>query len=95
MDRKSFTQKLALLGVCPFVIQNLSGSASEDVPQDQDEKFKALQLITESPNQTIYIANVPEQPIRLFSKLPLENLSGLRLPKVFEEVARPVTSLCI
>jgi hypothetical protein len=43
MDRKSFTQKLAMLGVCPFVIQNLSGSEPADIPQDQDEKFKALQ----------------------------------------------------
>jgi hypothetical protein len=43
MDRKSFTRKLALLGVCPFVIQNLSGSGSADVPQEQDEKFNALQ----------------------------------------------------
>jgi hypothetical protein len=43
MNRKSFTQKLALLGVCPFVIQNFSGSGLKAVPQDQDEKFKALQ----------------------------------------------------
>jgi len=26
MDRKSFTQKLSLLGACPFVIQNLAVS---------------------------------------------------------------------
>jgi len=43
MDRKSFTQKLALLGVCPFVIQSLSGSGLPNNPQEQDEKFKAIQ----------------------------------------------------
>jgi len=26
MKRKAFAQKFALLGVCPFVIQNLNGS---------------------------------------------------------------------
>lgn len=44
MDRKSFTQKLALLGVCPFVIQNLSGSGLPNIPQEQDEKLKAIQV---------------------------------------------------
>lgn len=43
MDRKSFTQKLALLGVCPFVIQNLSSSGLPNIPQEQDEKLKAIQ----------------------------------------------------
>jgi hypothetical protein len=43
MDRKSFTQKLALLGVCPFVIQNLSDSVSAEIPQEQDDKYKTLQ----------------------------------------------------
>ena len=43
MDRKSFAQKLALLGVCPFVIQNLSSSGMTEEVQEQDEKFKALQ----------------------------------------------------
>jgi hypothetical protein len=43
MDRKSFTQKLALLGVCPFVVQNLSGSDLKNIPQEQDEKFKFIQ----------------------------------------------------
>jgi hypothetical protein len=43
MDRKSFTQKLALLGVCPFVIQNLAGSDLTDLPQEQDEKLKVIQ----------------------------------------------------
>ena len=43
MDRKSFTQKLALLGVCPFVIQNLSGSALANITQEEDEKIKAIQ----------------------------------------------------
>ena len=43
MDRKSFTQKLALLGVCPFVIQNLSGSVPAMVSPVQDDKLQALQ----------------------------------------------------
>jgi hypothetical protein len=45
MDRKSFTQKLALMGVCPIVIQNLSGSGSGliNLAQEQGEKYKALQ----------------------------------------------------
>lgn len=43
MDRKAFTQKLALLGVCPFVIQNLSGSEPEAEIIIQDDKLQALQ----------------------------------------------------
>jgi hypothetical protein len=43
MDRKSFTQKLVLLGVCPFVIQNLSGSESSATNVVQDDKLQALQ----------------------------------------------------
>lgn len=40
MDRKTFSQKLALLGVCPFVAGKLSAS-SDPVPQD--EKMQELQ----------------------------------------------------
>ncbi len=43
MNRKLFTQKLALLGVCPFVIQNLSGSELPANLQEQDGKLKVLQ----------------------------------------------------
>ncbi len=43
MDRKSFSQKLAMLGVCPFVVQSLSGLAPAVQSQDGDEKFKNLQ----------------------------------------------------
>lgn len=43
MDRKSFTLKLALLGVCPFIIQNLSASDPLKEPMIQDEKLLALQ----------------------------------------------------
>jgi hypothetical protein len=43
MDRKSFTKKLALLGVCPFVIQNLNGSDLASGTSDQDDKLNALQ----------------------------------------------------
>jgi hypothetical protein len=43
MDRKSFTQKLALLGVCPFVVQKLTASPIVPESLDQDDKLKALQ----------------------------------------------------
>ncbi len=43
MDRKSFAGKLALLGVCPFVINNLTQTESFAGIRDQDEKMKALQ----------------------------------------------------
>jgi hypothetical protein len=42
MDRKSFSQKLALLGICPFVIQNLSASVTETESLFQDDKLEAL-----------------------------------------------------
>ena len=43
MDRKTFTQKLALMGMCPFVIQNLAGSEiTKDEPL-QDDKLQAVQ----------------------------------------------------
>jgi Family of unknown function (DUF6144) len=40
MDRKSFAQRLTILGVCPFVIQNLSGSVlkTENVLQEDEVK---------------------------------------------------------
>lgn len=43
MQRKAFAQKLALLGVCPFVIQSLMGSKLTTIPQEQDETLKAIQ----------------------------------------------------
>jgi len=43
MDRKAFTQKLALLGVCPFVIQNLSGSEPPVNGMVQDDNLSAIQ----------------------------------------------------
>jgi hypothetical protein len=43
MDRKSFAHKLALLGVCPFVIQNLSGAEPVKETVEQDEKLKVLE----------------------------------------------------
>jgi len=42
MDRKIFAQKLALLGVCPFVIHNLLGSNQTTFPKGQDENFEAI-----------------------------------------------------
>jgi hypothetical protein len=43
MNRKSFAQKLSLLGVCPFVIQSLSASETHSPTVVQDDKFQALQ----------------------------------------------------
>jgi hypothetical protein len=43
MDRKSFAQRLALLGVCPFVIQNLSGAEPAKESLIQDDQLKVLQ----------------------------------------------------
>ena len=43
MNRKVFAQKLALLGVCPFVIQNLNGSELKLSQLEQDEKYIAIQ----------------------------------------------------
>ena len=43
MNRKVFAQKLALLGVCPFVIQNLNGSELTLPQLEQDEKYVAIQ----------------------------------------------------
>jgi hypothetical protein len=43
MNRKSFTKKLSILGVCPFVIQNLSASESNPSDPVQEDKLKELQ----------------------------------------------------
>ncbi len=43
MNRKDFAVKLGLLGVCPLIIQKLSGAELSPALQDQDEKYKALQ----------------------------------------------------
>jgi len=51
MDRKSFTQKLALLGVCPFVIQNLSASVPETEYLVQDDKLEMLK------SQKLFVEN--------------------------------------
>jgi hypothetical protein len=56
MNRKSFTQKLTLLGVCPLITQNLSGSDLRINPLDTDEKYKKLQsqnYIRNSSGETI------------------------------------------
>jgi hypothetical protein len=42
MDRKSFAHKLALLGVCPFVIQNLSGSEPAKESLVEEDNLQAL-----------------------------------------------------
>jgi hypothetical protein len=43
MDRLVFTQKLALLGVCPFVIQKLSDPEPVDTNPVQDKSLQELQ----------------------------------------------------
>jgi hypothetical protein len=43
MNRKVFARKLAIMGVCPFVIQNLSGSEQPKETLIQDDKLQALQ----------------------------------------------------
>jgi hypothetical protein len=43
MDRKAFTQKLALLGVCPFVITQLTGNEIKANDLSQDEDLKQVQ----------------------------------------------------
>jgi hypothetical protein len=42
MNRKDFTLKLGMLGVCPLVISKLSGAELSPALQDQDEKYKAI-----------------------------------------------------
>lgn len=42
MNRKSFTQKLALLGVCPLMINQLSDGAPLILQDNQDEKLKTI-----------------------------------------------------
>jgi hypothetical protein len=42
MDRKSFTQRLALLGIYPVMINDLSASTPSIPQDDQDEKLKAI-----------------------------------------------------
>lgn len=41
MDRKTFSQKLALLGVCPFIINNLS--SADTAGGFQDDKLQVIQ----------------------------------------------------
>lgn len=43
MDRKSFARQLALLGACPFVIQNLFGAEPAKTPVLEDDQLQALQ----------------------------------------------------
>jgi len=42
MNRKDFALKLGILGVCPLIIQKLSGSEPYPSILDQDEKYQAL-----------------------------------------------------
>jgi hypothetical protein len=43
MDRLNFAKKLALLGVCPVVIQKLSASEPSEIDPDKDSKILELQ----------------------------------------------------
>lgn len=43
MNRIDFTKKMALLGVCPLVIQKLSASGTDEICHTQDSKIQELQ----------------------------------------------------
>jgi hypothetical protein len=43
MDRKSFTQKLALMGVCPFIIRQMSANPVDLADPPQDDALKVVQ----------------------------------------------------
>lgn len=43
MDRIAFTKKLALLGICPLLIQKLSASEADEMSLTQDSKIQELQ----------------------------------------------------
>jgi hypothetical protein len=43
MNRKAFAQKLALLGACPFVVQDLFGSETSTRKIIQDDDLKVIQ----------------------------------------------------
>ena len=42
MDRKSFTQQLALLGICPLMIQHVSGTVPVADPNNYDQMIRLL-----------------------------------------------------
>lgn len=44
MDRINFTKKIALLGICPIVIQKLSAFEKDEISLIQDSKIQELQL---------------------------------------------------
>jgi hypothetical protein len=51
MNRKSFAQKLSILGVCPFVIHNLLAPEANASDTVQDDKLKEL------PSQKQFVEN--------------------------------------
>jgi hypothetical protein len=98
MDRKAFAQKLALPGVCPFIIQNLSGSEPATESFIQDDKLQALQSqkqFVENWLSDLLESNAPAIRIRLFLKQPWVNRSGSRLLKASEGEVRPAILLSI
>ena len=48
MDRKSFAQKLTMLGVCPFIISNITGSLPADTQDDGIEIIKSQKKFLEN-----------------------------------------------
>jgi hypothetical protein len=43
MERKDFVKRLAVLGLCPFMLDNLLGATTTLTPQTQDAKLKEVQ----------------------------------------------------
>jgi len=42
MERKDFTRRLMLLGLCPLMVQQITAQVTPSTSQAQDEKYKAL-----------------------------------------------------
>lgn len=74
MDRKSFTQQLALLGICPLMIQHVSGSVPVAAPAIQDDKLQALQ----SQKQFVenWLADLLESMDKNLDRETLEKIVG-------------------
>lgn len=82
MDRKLFARKLALLGVCPFVLQNLSGNDLKSEAIYQDDKLPALQ----SQKQFIenWLSDLLESMERNLDRETQEKIVGFCGKKCFE-----------
>ncbi len=82
MERKVFAQKLALLGVCPFILQSLSGNDLQPESHHQDDKMLALQ----SQKQFIenWLSDLLESIDRNLDRETQEKIVGFCGKKCFE-----------